>query len=265
MDEVQFKSELLDVLKDIGEFLAKDGDTKQITAKLDKPPKIAETQKPIKGAEAPPFKPGRDALVKNLIQNEFPGPEEEHLGENETETMEGKSGTLLKEDGDLEEFKEEEEEGFPSEKSSSSRSSGSSGSSRSSEGSSGGEGDFEELRNLLKDIKSALSKSESSKSSKTSESSKTSSVSKAIVDEIKKSLPPMINAETTRMLRKMGFSPSRPDVVKFGLDEDIKKSEDSIDEKVKEAGKVVEDLTHKSWAELARIREATGQFNAFPR
>ena len=262
MDESQFKVELLDVLKDIGEYLAKDGDTKQSTAKLDKPPKIAETQKPLKGAEAPPFKPGKDALVQNsMVRKDFPEAVDEPR-ENETETMESQEGTLLKEDGDLEEFREEEEEdnGFPPE-----RSSGSSSSSRSSE-----RENPEDLMNLLKDIKNALmlNKAESSKSSKSSESSKSKSsesISKAIVDEIKKSLPTMINSETHRMLRKMGFSPSRSDVVKFGLDEDIKKSEDSVDEKAKEAGKVVDDLTHKSWAELGRLREATGQFNAFPR
>jgi hypothetical protein len=262
LDEAQFKYELLDVLKDIGEYLAKDGDTKQMTAKLDKPPKIAETQKPLKGAEAPPFKPGKDALVQNsMLAKDFPEAVDEPR-ENETSTVDCQEGTLLKEDGDLEEYKEEEEEendngGFPPERSS-----------RSSSRSSEGEDDFGELKSLLKDIKSALMLSKAtseSKSSKTSKTSESSAVSKAIVDEIKKSLPTMINAETHRMLRKMGFSPSRSDVVKFGLDEDIKKSEDSLDEKAKEAGKVVDDLTHKSWAELGRLREATGQFNAFPR
>ena len=258
--------EMLDVLKDIGEYLSKAGDTDQKTAAIDKPPKIGENQanKPIKGGEAPGFGPGKNALMAK----EFP-PMASAEGAPETQEISSEEGTMLKAD-DLGEMREEGDDEYRDDIPS--RESSHSSSSHSSEDALDGEDPELELRSLLKDIRNALvmkatseSKSkESSKSSKTSES-----VSKSLVDgvvsEIKKALPSMINAESHRMLRKMGFSPSRPDIVKFGLDEDIKKSGDSIEDKSKEVYKVVEDLSKKSWQELGQIREKTGDFNVFGR
>ena len=261
--------EMLDVLKDIGEYLSKAGDTDQKTAAIDKPPKIGENQanKPIKGGEAPGFGPGKNALMAK----EFP-PMGTAEGAPETETIESSEGTMLKAD-DLGEMREEGEDDYrddiPSRESSSHSSS-----SHSSEDALEGEDPELELRSLLKDIRNALvmkatSESKSKESSKSSPTKTSESVSKSLVDgvvtEIKKALPSMINAESHRMLRKMGFSPSRPDIVKFGLDEDIKKSGDSIEDKSKEVYKVVEDLSKKSWQELGLLREKTGDFNVFGR
>lgn len=250
--------EMLDVLKDIGEYLAKQ-DAHQEEAKIDKPPKISEGQKPIKGGEAPGFGPGKNAL----IAKEFPGAANEPRI-NETSNVQPEEGTLLK--GDELDMVEEDEDvdGIPSRSSS-------------TEDEDGGDilededNPEAEFKSLLKDIRNALNvikaSSSTSKTKEATKSSKTSdSVSKSVVDgivaEIKKALPTMINAESHRMLRKMGFSPSRPDIVKFGIDEDIKKSEDG-DEKIKEIYKTVDDLSKKSWGELGALRETTGGFNAF--
>jgi hypothetical protein len=253
--------EMLDVLKDIGEYLNKQ-DAHQEQAKIDKPPKIGENQakQPIKGGEAPGFGPGKDALV----QKEYPGVVNEPRV-NDSEPIDAKEGTLLKEDnlealeedGENEDYRDDE----PSEYQSLNREDR------------GDEDEELELKSILKDIRSALNvikSSKSTESSKTKEKSTKSSesVSKSLVDgvvtEIKKALPSIVSAESHRMLRKMGFSPSRPDIVKFGLDEDIKKSEDVKDES-KEVEKVVNELSHKSWGELGALRESTGGFNAFSR
>ena len=260
--------EMLDVLKDIGEYLSKAGDADQKPAAIDKPPKIGENQanKPIKGGEAPGFGPGKNAL----IAKEFP-PMGSAEGNPETSEISSEEGTMLKAE-DLGEMREEGEDEYRDDIPS--RESSSSSSSRSSEDALEGEDPELELRSLLKDIRNALvmkatSESKSKESSKSTPTKTSESVSKSLVDgvvtEIKKALPSMINAESHRMLRKMGFSPSRPDIVKFGLDEDIKKSGDSIEDKSKEVYKVVEDLSKKSWQELGQIREKTGDFNVFGR
>jgi hypothetical protein len=127
----------------------------------------------------------------------------------------------------------------------------------SEEGTSTSRSDTEELKSILKDIRSALAVNQA----------KTAEVMKA---EIKKSLPNMVKGETDKMLRKMGFVPTRPDVVKMdaegvrGIDsvdevkksEDIKKSEDDV-------YKIVDDLSKKSWTELGQIREKSGGFHLF--
>ena len=124
-----------------------------------------------------------------------------------------------------------------------------------------------ELRSLLKDIRSALI-AKSSKTKETSiKASKTADVSKAVVGEIvaeiKKALPSIVSAESHRMLRKMGFSPSRPDVVRFGMDDDgIKKSSDGEGAGL-DIKKAVDDLSKLSWAQLGAEREKMGGFNAF--
>ncbi len=244
--------EMLDVLKDIGEYLAKQ-DAHQEEAKIDKPPKISETQKAIKGGEAPGFGPGKNAL----IAKEFPGAANEPRI-NEVENVNAEEGTLLKGD-ELDLVEEDEVKEDPEDKEYDG------GDSKEILDDSGEEENMDEFKSLLKDIRNALNVIKAS--SKTKESTKSSStVSKSAVDgivaEIKKALPSMINAESHRMLRKMGFSPSRPDVVRFGIDEDIKKSEDG-EEKIKEVYKAVDDLSKKSWQELGALREGTGGFNAF--
>ena len=122
--------------------------------------------------------------------------------------------------------------------------------------------DIEELKSLLKDIRSVLTQN--------------ADVAQMVKSEIKKSMPPIVRAETDKMLRKMGFTPTRPDVRRLGLDEtsevkksedevDVKKSQDKVEEKVNEAYKIVDDLSKKSWQDLGRIREGAGLFTPFPR
>ena len=110
----------------------------------------------------------------------------------------------------------------------------------------------EELKSLLKDIKTALSKQVN------------------VQAEIQKALPPAME----KMLRKMGFAPTRPDVVKMsnqlGIDQTavIRKSEDetggdSEDKKVDEVIKGIDNLSKKSFTQLGEMREKLGHFNAF--
>lgn len=121
--------------------------------------------------------------------------------------------------------------------------------------------DVEELKSLLKDIRSALIQN--------------SDVAQMVKSEFKKAVPDMVKSETDKMLRKMGFTPTRPDVKRLGLDinSEVKKSEDELDikkgegldKKVEEAYKIVEDLSGKSWGELGQLREKAGLFTPFPR
>jgi hypothetical protein len=80
-----------------------------------------------------------------------------------------------------------------------------------------------------------------------------------------------------KMMRKMGFAPTRPDVSRIestGLDlnAEVAKSEDatvktdiskSEDSKIADIQKGVQDLSKKSWQELANLREKAGLFRAF--
>ena len=219
----QLWGDMLDLLKDIRDYLEKQ-DAIQERAKIDVPPKVSETQKPIKGGEAAGFKPS-GGIAKQYVEV----PKEKVSLEEETEEIEPKEETLTKQEDDeeeLEELEEEEEEEkeVP-------------------------EKDLVEVKSLLKDIKSALSVK--------------TDIQKAVQDEVKRELPSTMH----KMLRKMGFSPTRSDIVKLGLGEplEIKKSEDIMDEKMKEADQLVDDLSKKSWQELGGMREKAGLFTPFPK
>ena len=229
----QMWGEMLDVLKDISTYLEKQ-DSEQRRADLDVPPKIQETQKPIKGGEMPgEYGPGK-GIAKQLTVPQEPQ-------ENEDTDLAPKEGTLLKEadeeeledidvdDEEVDEDEEVEEEELDSEPTN----------------------DIEELKSLLKDIKSALSKSQNT------------AISKSITTELQKSLPKLVQTEANKMLRKMGFTPTRPDIVRFGVDEDIKKSEDNTETQMKDVEKAVTDLSKKSFVELGQIREKLGHFRPF--
>lgn len=113
--------------------------------------------------------------------------------------------------------------------------------------------DVEELKSLLKDIKMALM-------SKSETIVKSADIKKAVEESVKSSMP----GEMQKMLRKMGFQPTRPDVMKIGVDEDVKKDLDaSVD--IKKAEEAVDKLSSMSWQQLARLREQSGGFQAFPR
>jgi hypothetical protein len=85
---------------------------------------------------------------------------------------------------------------------------------------------------------------------------------KSVTAELKKSVPDMAKG----MLRKMGYTPSRPDVMRIGADsyDDVRKSEDEkIEADLKKANKTVEDISRLSWRDLAKLREGVGDFNPF--
>jgi len=111
--------------------------------------------------------------------------------------------------------------------------------------------DEEELKSILKDIRNALVVRDQT-------------IAKAVLSELQKAMPKEIDVSMHKMLRKMGFSPSRQDVVKLGVDEipnltDVKKSEDEAED----MKKTVDSLAKKSWGELGNLRQATGLFRVF--
>jgi len=226
--------ELLSVMKDVASLLEKQ-DTTQERAKLDKPPKTGDGQKPLIGGAAPGFKPGEG------IAKEYPQiPKRISPQEETTEVNEG-GASLLKEDEGAEEGEAYGGEETPEEEAAEAEEAPS---------------EEDELKSLLKSIAFELSQLK-----------KSSSFSKADMQKA-------VRTEADSMLRKMGFHPSRPDITKLnvsntlGVDQtaDIKKSEDKLETDVKKsaitniAGK---DLSGLSWRELGAIREGMGGFNPF--
>jgi TATA-binding protein-associated factor Taf7 len=259
----QMWGDMLDVLKDIGAYLAKQ-DAIQERASVDKAPKISESQKPIKGDSdvTHGFGPGKGVAKSALLHKYVDVPEEGRAEGQETFTPDNEeTSELSKEAGEFEErfheepdgddegeeYSEEEEDGDEEE-----------------EGMNDEEGygnepsgqDINELKSLLKDIrKSLISKSKPATAPVMSK------------EYLKKAIQPMIKEEAQRMIRKMGFSPSRPDVIRFGVDDNsaLQKSMDSKKESdaIGEAGKIVGELSEMSWTKLGALREQTGQFRPF--
>jgi hypothetical protein len=126
--------------------------------------------------------------------------------------------------------------------------------------------DVEELKSILKSIVDTLKAQQES-------------IPALVKSELKKSLAPAVKSEADKMLRKMGFNPTRPDVqrIGYGLDttSEVKKSEDIVksddtakdgpDKEVADIHKAVEDLSKMSWTQLGAMREKEGLFNPFPR
>ena len=272
----QFWGEMLGVLKDIGSYMEKQ-DATQERAKIDVPPKISENPKPIKGGEMPAGFAPADKIAKNYVPfdegidrdaEELEGDEETFLKEGEVaaapaapvaNTQKGlkisspRADLSLSDDEDEEyededeEFEEEDEEEEEIEDD--------------EEEIEDDKEEIDELKSLLKDIRSALIKQ-----------SKTNSVN-TVKAQLKKSLPTIVKGETDKMLRKMGFIPTRGDIKpldvekSYGLDEteevvevkDIKKSTDK--ESVMQDA--LDNMSKKSWTELGQLREKTDGFNAF--
>lgn len=225
--------EILSVMKGLASMLEKQ-DATQERAKLDKPPKTGDDQKPIAGGTAPGFKPGEG------IAKEFPTlPKRVGGGNESTEIDQAGAGTLLKEDEETEEF------GQPSEDEPSEEPTEEPVEDEASE--------MEEMKSILKSIAYELKSIGKSKA-----------FSKADMQKA-------VHSEADKMLRKMGFNPSKPDVVKLtmGVDTlaDVKKNEDrEVETDIKKsevndlAGK---DLTPLSWRELGDLRYQMGGFNPF--
>jgi len=256
----QMWGEMLDVLKDIGGYLAK-ADTEQTRASIDKAPKVSEDQKPIKGDSdlVHGFAPGK-GVAKSLRKGmDVDIPEEG--SENESFTpQDEESSKFAKEFGEEEEgygdeveddgmggddeYAEEEEE-------------------EEEEEGEGGEGepsmeDLSQLKSLLKDIRKSLIQQ-----ARPTVASNSGMISKA---DLKKAIQPMIKEEAQRMIRKMGFNPSRPDIVRFGVEDSgnvIKKSMDREKVQIDKNAETVNELSGLSWQKLGQIRENLGQFNPF--
>ena len=261
MDE-RFWGEMLGVLKDIGSYLEKQ-DATQERANIDVPPRMQENPKPIKGGEMPagfrpadkvakeyvPFDEARDRNAGELDGNEQTFLKEDELEEEELEDEVDEEQNRYQDDeeeemeDDVEEDLEEDEEDEELDEEE--------------------DEELDELKSILKDIKSALVKQSNGNSA---------NVVKA---EIKKSLPGIVKGETDKMLRKMGFIPTRGDIKRidveksYGLDDteetlgskDIKKSK-SNEAVMQDA---LDNMSKKSWTELGQLRENTDGFNAFGR
>jgi hypothetical protein len=120
---------------------------------------------------------------------------------------------------------------------------------------------IDELKSLLKDIRNALVAQ--------------SDVGEIVKAEVKKAMPNMVKGETDKMLRKMGFIPTRPDVSKLDLSQsrgidtldevksesDIKKSKEGPED----VAQIVDDLSKKTWSQLGQLREKTDGFHPFAR
>lgn len=252
MPTEQFWGDMLDTLKDISSYLEKQ-DATQERAKIDNPPKIAENPKPIKGGNMPAdYKPA-DRVAKEYVPME-------EAKERDAGELNAKGQTFLKEEGELPIEDTEGEEEITEE----AGDEGESVEQETAEDELGGEeeeGDeeesMEELKSILKDIRSALVKQQN-----------TAEIVKA---EIKKSLPNIVKGETDKMLRKMGLHPTRPEITKldvsksYGIDtnEETKELKKSADGKEIDMGKVVDDMSKKSWSELGQLREKTQGFRAF--
>jgi len=232
--------EMLDVLKDISTYLAK-SDSEQKTASLQKPPKTGEDQEAIKGGPAPSAGPGKGALVKNFVPSESQP--------NASEGIDSDEGTELKKEEEYEEGgrngESDDDDDYDDDDDDDEDSDEEEGVEKKEMGD-----DVAELKSLLKDIKNALSKSTDSKQ-----------MARLVSESVKKELP----TATSKMLRKMGFTPSRPDVVRLGLDEvnsEIRKSEDTVNDGEK-LQKALDNLSKKSWQELGALREKSGLFKSF--
>ena len=234
--------DMLDVLKDMRDYLEKQ-DAIQERAKIDKPPKAQETMKPMVGGKASVGAPAK-GIAKQYVRI----PEEEtSFGENTESSLSGETeGTLLKEEDETE-VEEVSDEEIPAE-----------GEEEEEEEEEEEPTSDVELKSLLKDIKFALTKQ--------------ANIAPIIAAEVKKSLPGHID----KMLRKMGFTPTRPDIVKLGMGIDsnaeVKKSEDrevkpdimKTEDSQREAiVRGVDKLTKLSWQELGRLAEKEGLFKPF--
>lgn len=224
MPETQLWGEMLNVLKDISGYLAKEEVVSQEKAKIDKPPKINEYQDEMTGGPSPSGKEGDVAFSKANIDDVQDGDVTDL--DSEEKTFLDKADKEDREDDD-----EDDEE----------------------------DDDVEELKSLLKDIRNAL----------VSKSGDTGDISQLVGSEIKKQLPNTMD----RMLRKMGYTMTKPDIVKIGVDDGILRkssSEGKIEELTAEqqsdqVTKIVGDLSKKSWTELGQMRANAGDFKLFPR
>jgi len=236
--------QLVDILKDVRDYFANQ-DSEQEKAKIDKTPKVQEGQKPIKGGTTPAgFKPS-SGIAKQVIKVPVEG---STLAEIRGSAVEPDEDSLLKEepideepvvedegevveDGDVpveddlgEEIPEDEEEKSVS-------------------------NDLE-IKSLLKDISTSLNRN--------------AMLQKELAD-IKKSVKEEIAKGIKIGMRKQGFVLSRAPVSRLGIakEDEIKKSEVKAGENVDNVLNVVDQLSKKSWTEIANLRVESGDLKPF--
>lgn len=235
MENTGLWSDMLDMLKDIRNYLEKQ-DAKFETAEIAKRPKAGETMNPIEGGPALSTKPADNPIpMKKASISEGP------FAPKGAEALKEEGASMLKEKDEDEEVKEVSPE-----------------ESRESESS----GSDEELKSLLKDIRSQISKQVSA-----------DEITKQVLAEVKKQMPNLVKSETDKMLRKQGFNPTHPDVMRLGVDQisqpDIKKSEEEVKkvetDELTKANKNVDDMSKLSWQQLGQMAEKAGLFTPFQR
>jgi hypothetical protein len=246
MENPELWKSMLDTLKDIAGYLEKQ-DAIQERAKVDEPPKARETQKPMAGGAPAPNKPG-EGIAKEYVT--IP----DNAKKNSQKTINEGGTTELDKAAD---GKDDEKDDDVKEASDSD--------SASDSDTDGKEKSDDEIKSLLKDIRSAL----------VSKSNDPADIEAVIKAELKKAVP----AQLDKMLRKMGFNPTRPDVVRYGIDQtaDVAKSEDkkaegdirkSDDDIAKDIASFVGETDRnghpvRSFPELGQLREKMGLFKAF--
>ena len=229
------EKEVLAVLKDMASLLQKQ-DSTQEKAKLAKPPKTGEDQKPIKGGVNGPFSPGEGIAQKEFVAIPKAAPIEGSM------TPESEDETLLKHE-EMEEEGESPEEQVKEER----------------EGEE--DEDVDEIKSLLKSMVALLQKS-----------AVTPSISKAEMRaEIRKEADLMLRKMGFHP-SKPDVTRFDPTAKSLGVDQtaDIKKSEDGvgklesgISKEQAEALEIVDKMSNKSWREINEMREKLGGFNAF--
>lgn len=248
--------EMLSVLKDIGTYLEKQ-DAFQSRANIHPAPKIRENPPAIEGGDMPDeYKPAgniaKQLVYKDTSSSESSGSSSDESSSDKSSSESTPSSETSTTGDEIEEVGEEEvpekeeepaeEEGWVEDEDKEKVTKGD---------------DIEELKSILEDIRAALL------------GNKADSVEVAKA-EIKKALPNIVKSETDKMLRKMGFVPTRPDVTRInteggrGIDtvDEVKKT-DEIKKSQDDVYKIVDDLSKKSWTELAQMREKTGGFRLF--
>jgi len=234
--------ELVGLLKDIRDYFALQ-DAEQEKAKIDKPPKIAETQKKISGGSAPAGMRPAAGIAKQMVPASTEGTS---VGENSF-SVEGTEATALK----AVDFEEEKVDEVPEDEVPATEESSES-LEDAEEIPEKLEGDVE-LKSLLKDIKDLLSKN---------------IVLEKSVAELQKSMDSKIKKGIDLGMRKLGFATTKPSVSRYGVDEPLKKSADAEVKAESDSAEKVEalvtDMSKKSWVELGSLREASGDLNLFP-
>jgi len=251
-DEAMWK-QYLDTLTDIRNYLEKSDDVQkqmmnQERATIDKRPKAMEEEPPITGGPAAPNAPGK-GVAKSLEQKEYieiP----KATNRMSAEEIDSSGDTMLKAKDD----KDDDSDTAASESTSDSESST----------------DNEEIKSLLKDISNALAAQ--------------ADVSGIIKSELKKAIPDALKSELPKymdkMLRKEGYHPTHPDIVKLndlsGLDtvSEVKKSTDDKGEmrgdisksdspvtQEQDLAQAIDGLVKTDWRKLGQIREKAGLFN----